>query len=245
MSVPDGRPHRPEPSFARAVATAVGAARRVLEIVPGERGGPGGGGGPGAGVACYAPAAAEVTLSAAPDGPLPFADAAFDAAVTAFTLPEWDDLDRGLAELRRVTRGPIAVLTLDPEGIERSWLAEYAPEVTAATARRHPSPARISAALGDDLVTTTQLPIPFTCVERFSEAYYARPERLLDADTRRADPAWGLVDELTVRRSVAALRTAIDTGEWDRRHGALRVQPSHLGALVLVTATPTTDRPSA
>ncbi len=80
------------------------------------------------------------------------------------------------------------VLTCDPDRVEDYWLAEYAPEVMATEARRYPSIARIAAALGDDTVTTTPLPIPFTCVDGFSEAYYARPERLLDPVPGRRTP---------------------------------------------------------
>ncbi|PZE40498.1 SAM-dependent methyltransferase [Curtobacterium sp. MCSS17_006] len=225
----DRRQHRrPEPAFARAVAKALGDARTVLDV--------------GAGAVSYAPTDRDVT-AVEPAGDLRFADDTFDAAMTTFSLHAWDDLERGLAEVRRVTRGPIVVLTFDPDRIERSWLAEYAPEVLAAEARRHPALPRIADALGDDTVTSTPLPIPFTCVDGFAEAYYARPERLLDPGVRQADPAWGLVDEFTVRRSVAALRTALESGEWDRRHGSLRIRPTYEGSVVLVTATP--NRPRA
>lgn len=226
----DRRQHRrPEPAFARAVAKALGDARTVLDV------------GAGAGAAgSYAPTDRDVTaVQAAED--LPFADDTFDAAVTTFSLHGWAErgaLERGLAEVRRVTRGPIVIVTFDPDRIERSWLAEYAPEVLSAEARRHPALPRITDALGDDTVTSTPLPIPFTCVDGFAEAYYARPERLLDPAVRRADPAWDLVDEFTVRRSVAALRTALESGEWDRRHGSLRIRPTDEGSVVLVTATP-------
>ncbi|ROR36747.1 methyltransferase family protein [Curtobacterium sp. JUb34] len=214
---------RPEPAFARAIAKALGDARSVLDV--------------GAGVVSYAPTDRDVTV-VEPAGSLPFDDDAFDAAMTTFSLHRWGDLERGLAELRRVTRGPIVILTYDPARIEDSWLAEYAPEVMATEARRHPALDRIASALAGDTVTNTPLPIPFTCVDGFSEAYYGRPERLLDPGARNADPAWNSVDELTARRSVSALRTALDSGEWDRRHGALRIQPAHDGSLVLVTAVP-------
>ncbi|MCU0116221.1 class I SAM-dependent methyltransferase [Curtobacterium poinsettiae] len=226
----DRRQHRrPEPAFARAVAKALGDARTVLDV------------GAGAGAAgSYAPTDRDVTaVQAAED--LPFADDTFDAAVSTFSLHGWAErgaLERGLAEVRRVTRGPIVIVTFDPDRIERSWLAEYAPEVLSAEARRHPALPRITDALGNDTVTSTPLPIPFTCVDGFAEAYYARPERLLDPAVRRADPAWDLVDEFTVRRSVAALRTALESGEWDRRHGSLRIRPTYEGSVVLVTATP-------
>ncbi|MCS6579225.1 class I SAM-dependent methyltransferase [Curtobacterium poinsettiae] len=228
----DRRQHRrPEPAFARAVAKALGDARTVLDV----------GAGAGAGAAgSYAPTDRDVTVVQAAED-LPFADDTFDATVTTFSLHGWAErgaLERGLAEVRRVTRGPIVIVTFDPDRIERSWLAEYAPEVLSAEARRHPALPRITDALGDDTVTSTPLPIPFTCVDGFAEAYYARPERLLDPAVRRADPAWDLVDEFTVRRSVAALRTALESGEWDRRHGSLRIRPTYEGSVVLVTATP-------
>ncbi|MFS2030122.1 class I SAM-dependent methyltransferase [Curtobacterium sp. CT11-45] len=215
---------RPEPSFARAIAKALGDARTVLDV--------------GAGAGSYEPTDREVTAIDATAEDLPFADDTFDAAMTTFSVHEWGDLERGLAELRRVTRGPIVILTCDPDRVEDFWLAEYAPEVLATEARRYPALARIAAALADDEVTTTRLPIPFTCVDGFSEAYYARPERLLDPGARRADAAWSSVDEMTARRSVAALRTALESGEWDRAHGALRTQPTFEGSLVLLTAQP-------
>jgi hypothetical protein len=75
-------------------------------------------------------------------------------------------------------------------------------------------------------------------VDGFGEGYYARPERLLDADVRAADPAWSLVDDLTARRSVAALRSALASGEWDSRNGALRRRPALDGSVVLLRPAP-------
>jgi SAM-dependent methyltransferase len=216
---------RPEPAFVRAVTASLGDARSVLRVDAD------------ADAVSYAPHDRDVTTHEPPTETLPFPDDTFDAAMTAFTIPRWEDLERGLAEMRRVTRGPVVVLTRDPARIQDSWLAEYAPEVTSADARRHPSLARIADALGGD-VTTTRVPIPFTCVDGFSEAYYGRPERLLDPAVRRADDAWRLVDELGAARSVAALRGALESGTWDDRHGALRVRPSHDGSVTLVTALP-------
>ncbi|MFZ6991855.1 class I SAM-dependent methyltransferase [Curtobacterium sp. RRHDQ66] len=236
-----GRYRRPEPTFARAIAKALGDARTVLNV--------------GAGAGSYEPKDRDVTpvepsesmraqrpaeLATAIDATaedLPFADDTFDAAMTTFSVHQWTDLERGLAEVRRVTRGPVVVLTCDPTRVEDYWLAEYAPDVMATEARRYPALDRIASALGGD-VETTRIPIPFTCVDGFSEAYYGRPERLLDPGARKANSAWSFVDEMSAARSVAALRTALETGAWDARHGALRVQPSYDGSLVLLTAAP-------
>jgi SAM-dependent methyltransferase len=224
------RYRRPEPVFERAIRVALGQARTVLDVRTAAQ--------PGTGAAAgYEPRDRDVTAVEASAETLPFADDSFDAAMSTFSVHEWPDLERGLAEVRRVTRGPVVLLTRDPSRIEDHWLADYAPEVMAAEARRYPAPDRIADALGGE-VTVSLLPIPFTCVDGFSEAYYARPERLLDVGARRADPAWAAVDEMTAARSVAALRTAIEDGSWDARYGRLRVQPSYEGSLVLVVGQP-------
>ncbi len=74
------------------------------------------------------------------------------------------------------------------------------------------------------------MPIPFDCQDGFAEAFYGRPEALLDPEVRRAQSAWGLagVDD------VPALRDALASGEWDARYGHLRTQPEYVGSLRLV-----------
>src|SRR5690348_10576547 len=44
---------------------------------------------------------------------LPLGDGSVDAAMATLTVHQWQNLDRGLAELVRVTRGPIVILTFD------------------------------------------------------------------------------------------------------------------------------------
>ena len=79
---------------------------------------------------------------------LPFADSWFDASMATFTVHQWADLDRGLAEMRRVTRGPVLVLTCDPTLVQRFWLNDYAPDVLAVEMRRYPSLERIRSVFG-------------------------------------------------------------------------------------------------
>jgi ubiquinone/menaquinone biosynthesis C-methylase UbiE len=61
-------------------------------------------------------------LVAAIDGTaesLPFNDETFDAAMTTFSVHQWKDLDAGPREIRRVTRGPIVVMSGDPARLPR------------------------------------------------------------------------------------------------------------------------------
>ena len=43
---------------------------------------------------------------------IPFADRSFDASMASVTIHQWPDLERGLREMRRVTRGPVVILSL-------------------------------------------------------------------------------------------------------------------------------------
>jgi SAM-dependent methyltransferase len=166
---------------------------------------------------------------------LPFEDNSFDAAMTTFSVHQWRDLGAGLRELRRVTRGPVVVLTCDPALLDRFWLADYAPEVIATEARRYPSIADIAAGLGGT-VDRAGVPIPLDCTDGFNEAYYGRPEALLDPDARLACSAWSFVSDAAVARFARTLAADLADGTWDERHGALRTQPTFEGSLVLVTA---------
>jgi len=49
---------------------------------------------------------------------------------------------------------------------------------------------------------------------------------------------WGFVDPHAAERGLARLRADLDSGAWDQRYGALRRQPTFLGALRLITAPP-------
>jgi hypothetical protein len=166
---------------------------------------------------------------------LPFADGAFDASMTTFSVHQWSDVHVGLAEVRRVTRGPVLVLTCDPDLLANFWLAEYAPEVIATEAARYPAIGAIVAALGPRS-EVLPVPIPLDCVDGFNEAYYGRPERLLSADARRACSAWSFVAPAAVARFEADLRRDVDGGAWDGKYGHLRAQPAFDGSLRLIVA---------
>jgi hypothetical protein len=75
---------------------------------------------------------------------LPFPANAFDAAMATFTVHQRSDLRAGQRELRRVTSGPVAILTGDPARAHRSWLTDYASEVLDTEARRYPAMAELA-----------------------------------------------------------------------------------------------------
>jgi hypothetical protein len=166
---------------------------------------------------------------------LPFDDDVFDAAMATITIHQWSDLDGGLRELRRVSRGPVAILTFDGEALLDFWLNDYVPEVIATEQARFPAIDHVVEALGGE-VDVLDVPIPIDCTDGFGEAYYARPEAFLQQDVRAAQSGWVLTDPEAVDRGVARLADDLACGRWDERHGHLRDQAEHVGAVRLIVA---------
>jgi SAM-dependent methyltransferase len=230
---------RADPRIGEQLLEALGDARTVLNV--------------GAGTGSYEPAdrqvvavepSAEMRARRAPSLPpaidataaeIPFDDDAFEAALAVFTIHHWPDLDAGLAEVRRVTAGPVVIMTADPAALADLWLAEYAPEFHATERDRYPSLDRIATALGGPL-DVRALRIPLDCTDGFADALYGRPEAMLDPAIRNAQSAWSFVDAEAESRFEERLRTDLDSGAWDARFGHLRTQPEFEGSIRIVTS---------
>lgn len=140
-----------------------------------------------------------------------------------------------MREMRRVTRGPMAIISGDPDALGRFWLAEYAPEVIATEARRYPPVSAFREVLGGE-IAVTNVPIPLDCADGFNEAYYGRPEMLLEPRARRACSAWSFVDAEAIARFERNLKRDLDDGSWDKKYGGLRARPTFHGSLLLIVS---------
>jgi SAM-dependent methyltransferase len=118
---------KPDPRIADVIERALGPAKTVLNV--------------GAGAGSYEPAGSRVTAiepsmemirqrrvpaasviqGHAED--LPFDDKSFDASMAILTVHHWTDKEKGLREMRRVTRGRIVILTYDPS-FREYWLED-------------------------------------------------------------------------------------------------------------------------
>jgi len=235
------RRRRGDPRIEALIRAALGTSRTVLNV--------------GAGAGSYEPNDVAVTavepsttmraqrpahLAVAIDGvaeDLPFADQSFDAAMATVTIHQWADVERGLGELRRVSRGPVVILTFDGDALEDFWLAHYAPALIEAERRRYPRIEYVREVLGGRSVVAV-VPVPSDCRDGFTEAFYARPEAFLEDDVRRAQSAWAFVARDEELASVRRLRDDLESGAWDARFGHFRDLPRYLGSLRLIVAEP-------
>jgi len=214
------RLRRPDPRIAAQIHAALGNARTVLNV--------------GAGAGSYEPSNRSVTavepsaqmISQRPSGAapvlqasaedLPFPDNFFDAAMTVLSVHHWTDKRRGLHEMRRVARGPVVVLTFDPEHAY-FWLADYIPALRDLDQGPMPTLSELAAWLGP--VEIAPVPIPHDCTDGFLCAYWRRPEAYLDPKVRAAISSFAKLTNIAA--PLQRLARDIETGEWARRHSAL------------------------
>lgn len=232
-----------DPRLRARIHAALGAARTVVNV--------------GAGTGSYEPRdrqvvaiepsdvmAAQRSSALAPAirasaGALPLRDGAVDAAMTVLSLHHWDtERERGVRELRRVARGPVVILTYDPEVSGSMWLmAEYLPEVATLDRAIFPAPPQIAAWLGGQ-VTIEPVLIPRDCEDWMLGSFWAHPERVLDANARAATSGFARMAPEVIARVVAAVGRDLESGQWDARHGALRKLEAYDAGLRLIVATP-------
>jgi SAM-dependent methyltransferase len=211
---------KPDARIASAIQSTLGPARTVLNV--------------GAGSGSYEPAdrhltaiepsmemirqrrvsAAAVIQGQAED--LPFKDNSFDASMAVLTIHHWSDKAKGLAEMSRVTRGKIVLLTYDP-AYRGFWLTDYIPGLVTLDEAQMPRMTEYETWLGP--VEISAVPIPHDCEDGFLCAYWRRPAAYLDPRIRAAISSfWKLKD---VSEGLTKLAADLDTGAWAERYSDL------------------------
>jgi Methyltransferase domain len=227
---------RTEPRIAELVWAQLGGARSVLNV--------------GAGAGAYEPAGRELvavepsaTMRAQrPPGAaacvagvaeaLPFPDAAFDVAMTVFSDWFWQDQQAGFAEMRRVARERVVVLTLDRSVAEEFWLSrEYLPH-----AHELWGPFEDTlASLGD--CESSVVPIPADCADGFFHAFWRRPHAYLDPSVRDPMAVFRRLEHRETREGLERLSEDLESGAWQARHADLSAREAlDLGYRLLVSA---------
>jgi hypothetical protein len=132
----------------------------------------------------------------------------------------------------------VVIATIDAEVSARMWLmSEYLHEVAELDRRIFPSIAELSSWLSGSTETYV-VPISRDTPDWTLLSYWAHPERVLDADARRATSGFARMPSSVVERVVADVERDLRTGSWDARHARLRELPSFDAGLRLLVNTP-------
>ena len=216
---------RTDPRIAEQVARALGDAPSVLNV--------------GAGTGSYEPDDRSVValepswnmLAQRPAGAapavqgvaeaLPFRDGSFHAVMGILTMHHWRDWRRGMAEVRRVARR-VVLLVSDQDVWEGFWLGtDYVPALFELDRARFVSIPDIVSALGGSMRVET-VPVPRDCVDGFTGAFWARPEAYLEPGVRTGMSTFRLLPPEQTAGGLRRLADDLASGEWDRRFGRLR-----------------------
>jgi len=166
---------------------------------------------------------------------IPFDDDAFDASMAILTIHHWQNIAKGLREIKRVTRDKIIIMTFDPDALDNFWNAKYFKDVVEVEKSRYPKINDIIEILGLKS-EVKHIPIPLDCKDGFQEAYYGRPEAFLNKDVRLSQSAWGFISVETENLLVKKLADDLASGELDRLYGHYRTAPAFTCALRLIIA---------
>lgn len=145
---------------------------------------------------------------------LPFASNSFDVALGILTIHHWGDWKVGLREALRVAKSRVVLLTwfCFPDGF---WLMDYIPEIATMDSHLFPSAQDLSAVLGS--IQISEVPIPRDCTDGMLCAYWARPERYLEPEVRKAISGFARIAEPTA--GLAKLESDLKSGVWQEKYG--------------------------
>lgn len=220
---------RPDPRIAARIHRALGDAATVINV--------------GAGTGSYEPAEtlwavepSEVMIAQRPAGSapalqasaeaIPLADDSADAVMALLTVHHWDDLEAGIAELRRVARRRVVILTFDSAVNRRFWLLdEYLPEA-AAVDHVHAVPLdRLTTLLGGAARIET-VPVPHDCTDGFLAAYWRRPHAYLDPQVRAGISLFAQSSNDIIQPGLTRLSDDLTSGHWHHHHANLLNHPT-------------------
>ncbi|MFE9809103.1 methyltransferase domain-containing protein [Streptomyces sp. NPDC005548] len=234
-----GRTRQPDPRIAAQIHAALGNALDVINV--------------GAGTGSYEPARtvlavepSHIMLAQRPPGAapavcavaeaLPLRDNAADTVMALLTVHHWSDVTAGVAELRRIARRRIVILTWDQQVFrEQFWLVrDYLPQAAAFDDTRAIPTERLADLLGG--AREEAVPVPHDCTDGFGAAYWRRPRAYLDPQVRAGISMFAQTGEGALAPGLAALTDDLVTGRWHERYAdLLTLDTVDVGYRLLVT----------
>jgi SAM-dependent methyltransferase len=168
---------------------------------------------------------------------LPFGDDSFDACLAILTLHHWADPRKGLAELGRVARLRVVVMTSDPSFLDSFWLTQaYFPAIAKVDRRRVMPVDQVISELGGGRVVP--VPIPHDCSDGFTRAFWRRPWAYLDPKIRDGMSTFAEIDQSERAEGIRKLEEDLASGAWHERFGyVLKLDELDLGYLLIVAET--------
>lgn len=148
---------------------------------------------------------------------LPLDDASVDVAMAVNSDFHWSDRRAGIAEMLRVSRRRVVIVTVDATVSDEYWfLRDYLPE----TREVFTPLSEVTSALPGDCVVAS-VPIPSDCSDGSVLAYWKRPAAFLDAGNTSPMAVFSRVSPARIVAALTQLRADLETGAWQARNREL------------------------
>jgi ubiquinone/menaquinone biosynthesis C-methylase UbiE len=158
---------------------------------------------------------------------IPLSTSSMDAVMVILAFHHFLNPEKAIAEMERVSKGKIVLLTFDPREIERPWIANYFPELWEDAFKFFPPLSKVAnliESVSKKSVTTHIFKLPHDLQDYFLAAGWRRPEIYLDPIIRSCMSGFAVANQTQVEEGVKELKQDLEIEEWENNYGFLKQQ---------------------
>jgi ubiquinone/menaquinone biosynthesis C-methylase UbiE len=158
---------------------------------------------------------------------IPLEDNTVDGAIVMLALHHFQDLDTGIRELDRITKGKIVIFAFEQSKISDFWLTDYFPYFIQDTLKTFPDTQAIAQKITQ--ITAKQVEIipfllPTDLKDLFAAAGWHQPEIYLDSQVRQGISTFAKIPTDQLEPGINRLAEELDNGIWFKKYGQLKQQ---------------------
>ena len=168
-------------------------------------------------------------ISAAAES-IPLEDNTVDGAIVMLALHHFQNINRGLKEINRITKGKIVIFAFEQGKIPDFWLTDYFPAFITDTLATFPSTDAIASAI--EQITNKKVDIipfllPSDLQDMFAAAGWQKPEIYLHESVRKGISTFAKMDDSELERGINKLAEDLENGVWLEKYGYLKQQQTY------------------
>ena len=156
---------------------------------------------------------------------IPLPDNAVDGAVVMLALHHFEDLNRGIREINRVTKeGKIVIFAFEQHKIADFWLANYFPYFIQDTLATFPGTqqiAQLTSKITQKKTAVTPFLLPTDLKDLFAASGWCRPKIYLDPKIRQGISTFAKMSVAELKRGLERLKIELKNGSWSKKYGHL------------------------
>jgi ubiquinone/menaquinone biosynthesis C-methylase UbiE len=160
---------------------------------------------------------------------IPLESESMDAVMAILAFHHFQNSQKAIEEMTRVSKGNIVLFTFDPREVEALWIANYFPEIWAAALDIFPPLSQLKEQIkfgSGKNISSHVFKLPHDLTDYFVAAGWRKPEIYLDPVIRSCMSAFAVANQSKIEAGIEHLKQDLDSGRWESNYGYLRNQES-------------------